>query len=119
MADDRTESRSRSMDGSLEHRSLEHRSLEHRSLEHRSLEHGSLEHGSLEHGSLEHGSLEHGSLEHGSLERVAAAADEVADEQRHVARQARSMQHRRERGAPWSRILDEEASPTLLQRLRH
>src|SRR5437763_6152898 len=113
MADDRTESRSRSMDGSLEHRSLEHRSLEHRSLEHRSLGHGS-----LEHGSLEHGSLEHGSLEHGSLERVAAAADEVADEQRHVARQARSMQHRRDRGAPWTRILDEEASPTLLQRLR-
>jgi DNA invertase Pin-like site-specific DNA recombinase len=53
-----------------------------------------------------------------SLEGVAAAADEVADEQRHVAHQARSMQRRRDRGVPWARILDEEPSPTLLARLR-
>jgi DNA-binding NarL/FixJ family response regulator len=49
---------------------------------------------------------------------VAAAADEVADEQREVARQARFMQRRRDRGTPWSRILDEQPSPTLLARLR-
>jgi DNA-binding NarL/FixJ family response regulator len=53
-----------------------------------------------------------------SLEGVAEAADEVADEQRHVAQQARSMQRRRDRGVPWARILDEEPSPTLLARLR-
>jgi hypothetical protein len=53
-----------------------------------------------------------------SLEGVAAAADEVADEQRQVARQARSMQHRRERGVSWAKILDEQPSPTLLERLR-
>jgi DNA-binding NarL/FixJ family response regulator len=54
-----------------------------------------------------------------SLEGVAAAAEEVADQQRQVARQARSMQHRRDRGASWARILDEQPSPTLLDRLRH
>jgi transcriptional regulator with XRE-family HTH domain len=54
-----------------------------------------------------------------SLEGVAAAADEVADEQRQVAEQARSMQRRRDRGVSWARILDEEPSPTLLARLRH
>jgi hypothetical protein len=53
-----------------------------------------------------------------SLEGVAAAADEVADEQRQVARQARSMQHRRDRGVSWARILDEQPSPTLMERLR-
>jgi DNA-binding NarL/FixJ family response regulator len=53
-----------------------------------------------------------------SLEGVAAAADEVADEQRQVARQARSMQQRRDRGVSWARILDEQPSPTFLVRLR-
>jgi hypothetical protein len=53
-----------------------------------------------------------------SLDGVAAAADEVADEQRQVARQARSMQRRRERGVSWGTILDEQPSPGLLQRLR-
>ena len=53
-----------------------------------------------------------------SLEDVAAAADEVADEQRKVARQARSMQRRRDRGEPWAAVLDEQPSPTLLERLR-
>jgi DNA invertase Pin-like site-specific DNA recombinase len=52
------------------------------------------------------------------LEGLAAAADEVADEQRQVAQQARSMQRRRDRGVSWARILDEEPSPTLLERLR-
>jgi hypothetical protein len=53
-----------------------------------------------------------------SLEGVAEAADEVADEQRQVARQARSMQDRRDRGVSWAKILDEDPSPTLLARLR-
>ena len=53
-----------------------------------------------------------------SLEGVAAAADEVADEQRQVARQARSMQQRRDRGASWARILDEQPGPALMERLR-
>jgi hypothetical protein len=54
-----------------------------------------------------------------SLEGVAAAAEEVADQQRQVARQARSMQQRRDRGVSWARILDEQTSPTFLERLRH
>jgi hypothetical protein len=53
-----------------------------------------------------------------ALEEVAAAADEVADDQRLVARRARSMQRQRDRGWPWGRILDREAAPSLLELLR-
>jgi photosystem II stability/assembly factor-like uncharacterized protein len=53
------------------------------------------------------------------LEEVAAVSDEVAAEQRQAARQARSMQRRRDGGMSWARILDEQSSPTLLERLRH
>jgi DNA invertase Pin-like site-specific DNA recombinase len=53
-----------------------------------------------------------------SLEGVAEAAEEVADQQQQVARQARSMQQRRDRGVSWARILDEQPSPTFLERLR-
>ena len=42
------------------------------------------------------------------LQEVAAAADAVADEQRTVARTARQMQRARDRGVPWSAILDHE-----------
>ena len=52
------------------------------------------------------------------LEDVAAVADEVAAELRPAAGQARSMQRRRDRGISWARILDEQSSPTLLERLR-
>ena len=52
------------------------------------------------------------------LEEVAAAADEVADDQRRVARRARAMQRQRDRGVSWSTILDREAVPSLLELLR-
>ena len=59
-----------------------------------------------------------------TLEDVASAADEVADEQRRLARDARQMQRRRDRGWSWAEILDRtggadnEDSSGLLQRLR-
>jgi hypothetical protein len=53
-----------------------------------------------------------------ALEEVAAVADEVADDQRQVARRARAMQRQRDRGWSWGRILDREAAPTLLELLR-
>lgn len=53
-----------------------------------------------------------------ALEEVAAAADEVADDQRRIARRARVMQGRRDRGWTWGRILDREPVPGLLDLLR-
>jgi hypothetical protein len=53
-----------------------------------------------------------------ALEDVAAAADEVADDQRRIARRARSMQRQRDRGWSWGRILDREPAPGLLELLR-
>jgi hypothetical protein len=53
-----------------------------------------------------------------ALEDVADAADAVADDQRTVARQARSMQRLRDCGWTWSQILDREGSPGLLTVLR-
>jgi peptidoglycan/xylan/chitin deacetylase (PgdA/CDA1 family) len=53
-----------------------------------------------------------------ALDEVAAAADEVADDQRRVARRARAMQRQRDRGWSWGRILDREAGPGLLELLR-
>ena len=52
------------------------------------------------------------------LEEVAAAAEEVAAEQRQIARVARAMQRRRDRGQSWATILDAEPVPGLVQRLR-
>lgn len=52
------------------------------------------------------------------LETVAVAADEVADDQRRVARRARAMQRQRDRGWSWVRILDREEEPGLLGLLR-
>jgi hypothetical protein len=52
------------------------------------------------------------------LEEVAAAADEVADDQRRVARRARAMQRQRDRGVSWGKILDREVGPGLLELLR-
>jgi len=54
-----------------------------------------------------------------ALENVAAAADEVADDQRRIARRARAMQRQRDGGWSWGKILDREAAPTLLELLRH
>ena len=53
-----------------------------------------------------------------ALDEVAAAADEVADDQRQVARRARAMQRRREVGWSWARILDAEPEPGILELLR-
>jgi hypothetical protein len=52
------------------------------------------------------------------LEDVARAADEVAAEQRTIARRARSMQRQRDRGEPWSSILTREPNPALLELVR-
>lgn len=53
-----------------------------------------------------------------ALEEVAHAADEVAQEQRQVARRARTMQRQRDAGWSWARILDRDADPTLIELLR-
>lgn len=53
-----------------------------------------------------------------ALEELAAAADEVADDQRRVARRARAMQRQRDRGRSWADILDGESEPRLLGLLR-
>jgi len=53
-----------------------------------------------------------------ALEDIAAAADEVADDQRLAARRARQMQAQRDRGWSWATILERESSPALLERLR-
>lgn len=53
-----------------------------------------------------------------ALEEVAVAADEVADDQRQVARRARAMQRRRDQGWSWARIMDWDPDPGLLELLR-
>lgn len=53
-----------------------------------------------------------------ALEEVAATAEEVASDQRRVARRARTMQRRRDQGWSWARILDREGAPGLLELLR-
>ena len=52
------------------------------------------------------------------LEALAAGADEIADDQRRVARTARSMQRRREAGWAWTKILDAERGPGLVELMR-
>ena len=53
------------------------------------------------------------------LDEVADTAEEVAAEQRKVARDARSMQRRRDQGASWVQLLDHEGGRTgVLGRLR-
>jgi hypothetical protein len=52
------------------------------------------------------------------LGELAVAADEVADDQRLVARRARAMQRQRDQGWSWGRIVDREPSPGLLELLR-
>ena len=52
------------------------------------------------------------------LEDVASAADDIADDQRLVARRARQMQRRRDAGWSWAQILDWEPEPKILDLLR-
>lgn len=49
-----------------------------------------------------------------SLDRLAEAADEVAADQRQLARRARAASRRRRQGWSWSRILDRESEPGML-----
>jgi predicted XRE-type DNA-binding protein len=53
-----------------------------------------------------------------ALEEVATAAEEVARDEREVARRARTMQRKRERGWSWTRILDDEAAPSIVELVR-
>jgi hypothetical protein len=53
-----------------------------------------------------------------ALEEVAVAADEVAADQRQVARRARAMQRRRDQGWSWDRIMEWDPHPGLLELLR-
>jgi hypothetical protein len=53
-----------------------------------------------------------------NLETIAAEADAVADDQRRVARDARTMQRRLERGWSWSRVLGDEQPVHILERAR-
>lgn len=53
-----------------------------------------------------------------ALEAVATAAEEVAGDEREVARRARAMQRKRERGWTWARILDDEAQPGVVELVR-
>jgi hypothetical protein len=53
-----------------------------------------------------------------ALEELSAVADEVANDQRGVARRARAMQIQRDKGWSWARILEREPSPGLLELLR-
>ena len=53
-----------------------------------------------------------------ALEVVATAADDIAADQRRVARRARAMQRQRDRGWSWAKVLDREAEPALLVLLR-
>ncbi len=53
-----------------------------------------------------------------ALAEVATAAEDVAGQQRRIARRARAMERQRDRGQSWVEILDREAEPGLLSLLR-
>ena len=52
------------------------------------------------------------------LADVATTADDLADDQRRVARRARAMVRERASGASWAEVLDREGEPRLLDLLR-
>lgn len=52
------------------------------------------------------------------LEQVATAVETAADDQRRVARRARLMQRRRERGWSWAKVLEADGSPGSAELLR-
>ena len=52
------------------------------------------------------------------LEELAVAADAVADDQRQVADTARELAARRKAGWSWSRILESEEGPQLVELVR-
>ena len=53
-----------------------------------------------------------------ALEDVAVAADQVANDQRQVARRAREMQRQRDQGWSWTRIMEYDPDPGLVELLR-
>jgi hypothetical protein len=52
------------------------------------------------------------------LEEIASEADAIADEQRQVARDARTTQRRLDRGWSWSKALGEEQPTRMIERAR-
>lgn len=55
---------------------------------------------------------------HTPLDQVAASADAVADDQREIARQARSMRRLRQRDRSWGAIMDQQPVPAIIVLLR-
>lgn len=55
----------------------------------------------------------------GALEDIAQTAEEVADEQRRIARKARALAACHEHGASWAQLVDGKNATALLQLLRH
>jgi len=53
-----------------------------------------------------------------ALEEVAKTAEDAADAERDVARQARSLQKQRDRGLSWSTILERDDEPGIFELLR-
>ncbi|HET7416896.1 MAG TPA: hypothetical protein VFJ61_04630 [Solirubrobacterales bacterium] len=53
-----------------------------------------------------------------ALDEVATAVEAAAQDQRRVARRARLMQRRRERGWSWAKVLEAEGSPGSAELLR-
>ena len=52
------------------------------------------------------------------LEQVADTAEQVAEDQRDLARQARQMQGQLDQGWSWSQVLDDQPSPGIVAKLR-
>ena len=52
------------------------------------------------------------------LDSVADASDQVASDQRQVAREARTMRDQRRRGLSWASIFDRQRAPGPLGRIR-
>jgi hypothetical protein len=54
----------------------------------------------------------------GALEQVATTAESIADEQREVAAQARTLERLRRRGKTWAEIFDRQETPSVIALLR-
>ena len=54
----------------------------------------------------------------GALEQVATTAESIADEQREVAAQARTLEHLRRRGWTWAQIFERQETPSVIALLR-
>lgn len=54
----------------------------------------------------------------GALEQVATTAESIADEQREVASQARTLERLRRRGWTWAQIFERQETPSVIALLR-